>query len=125
MLYCITRVLYNYEPFPLSETYCYQVLLAYKPWSKSNQVSNTRGKSYCDQFLSFLVSYSCLKSILLAYERAKRRKLQEYKGSFKHEPTSNVDYNQDMHMEFEGMDQDEADAIKMMALHWSDVPDVT
>jgi hypothetical protein len=68
-----------------------------------------------------MVSHSCPKSILLA----KRRKLQEYKGIFKHEPTSNVDYNQDMDMEFEGMDQDKAEAIKIMALHGSDVPDDT
>jgi hypothetical protein len=41
-----------------------------------------------------MVSYACPKSILLAYERAQRRKVQEDKGIFKHEPTSNVDYNQ-------------------------------
>jgi hypothetical protein len=109
--------------FPMSETYCYQVILAYKPCSTSNPLSNKRGKSYCDHFLSFMASYSCPKSILLAYERAKRRKLQEDKGIFTHEPASNVDYNQDMDMEFEGMEQDEAEAIKMMALHGSGVPD--
>jgi hypothetical protein len=59
-----------------------------------------------------MVSDSCPKSILLAYERAKRTEVQEGKGIIKHEPTSNVDYNQDMDMEFEGMEQDEADAIK-------------
>jgi hypothetical protein len=61
----------------------------------------------------------------LAYERAKRRKCQEDKGIFKHEPTSNVDYNQDMDMEFEGMDKDEAEALKMISLHGSNVPDDT
>jgi hypothetical protein len=70
-------------------------------------------------------SDSCPKSMLLDYERAARRKVQEDKSIFKHEPTSNVDYNQDMDMEFEGMEQDEAETIKMMALHWSDVPDNT
>jgi hypothetical protein len=34
--------------------------------------------------------------------------VQEDKGIFKHESTSNVDYNQDRDMEFEGMDQDES-----------------
>jgi hypothetical protein len=72
-----------------------------------------------------MASYSCPKSILLAYERAKMRKVQEDKGIFKHEPTSNADYNQDTDMEFEGMEQDEAEAINIMALHGSDVPDDT
>jgi hypothetical protein len=46
---------------------------------------------------------------------------------FKHEPTSNVDYNQDMEMEMEmeGLDGGEAEAIKIMALHGSNVPDDT
>jgi hypothetical protein len=61
----------------------------------------------------------------LAYERAKRRKCQEDKGIFKHEPTSNVDCNQDMDIEFEGMDKYEAAALKMMSLHGSNVPDDT
>jgi hypothetical protein len=68
---------------------------------------------------------SCSKSILLAYERAKRRKVQEDKGIFKHEPTSNADYNQNMDMENEGMEQDKAYAIKMMAFHGRNVPDDT
>jgi hypothetical protein len=59
--------------------------------------------------------YSCPKSVLLAYERTKRKKVQEDKDIFKHEPTSNVDYNQDMDMDYEGMEQDEDDVIKMMA----------
>jgi hypothetical protein len=37
------------------------------------------------------------------------------KGIFKHERTSNFDDNQVMDMEFKGMEQDEAEAIKMMA----------
>jgi hypothetical protein len=67
----------------------------------------------------------CPQTILLAYERARRRKLQEDKGIFKHAPTSNVDYNQEKEMEMEGFDGDEAEAIKMMALHGSNVPDDT
>jgi hypothetical protein len=66
--------------FPILETYCYQVLLAYKPWSKSNPLSNTQGKTYRDQFLEFTSSPICPQTILLAYERSKRRKLQEDKG---------------------------------------------
>jgi hypothetical protein len=111
------------------ETYCYQLLLAYKPWSKSNPLSNKHGKTYRDQFLESTSSPICPQTILLAYERAKRRKLQEDKGIFKHEPTSNVDYNHDMEMdmeiEMEGLDGDEAEAIKMIALHGSNVPDDT
>jgi hypothetical protein len=72
-----------------------------------------------------VASYSCPKSILLSYEREKRRQVQEDKGIFKHEATSNVDYNQDIVMEYEGMEQDKSDAIKMMALHESDVSDNT
>jgi hypothetical protein len=68
--------------FPLSETYCYQGLLAYKPWSKSNPMSNKQGKTYQDQFLKFVSSPVYPQTILLAYERAKRRKLQEDKGIF-------------------------------------------
>jgi hypothetical protein len=113
--------------FPILETYCYQVLLAYKPWSKSNPLSNKHGKTYRDQFLEFISSPICPHTILLAYDGAKHRKLQEDKGFVKHEPTSNVDYNQDMdmEMEMEGLDGDEAEAIKMMALHGSNVPDDT
>jgi hypothetical protein len=51
-----------------------------------------------------MVLYSCPQSIVVAYERAKRRKVQEDKGIFKHEPASNVYYNQDMDMEYEGME---------------------
>jgi hypothetical protein len=36
--------------FPTLETYCYQVLLAYKPWSKSNPLSNKQGKTYRGHF---------------------------------------------------------------------------
>jgi hypothetical protein len=36
-----------------------------------------------------------------------------------------VDYNQDMDIEFEGMDKDEAEALNMMCLHGSNVPDDT
>jgi hypothetical protein len=61
----------------------------------------------------------------LAYERAKRRKFHEDKGIFKHEPTSNVYYTQDTEIEFEGMDKDEAEALKMMSLHGRNVPDDT
>jgi hypothetical protein len=67
---------------PISETYCYQVLLAYKPWSKSSHLSNKQGKTYRDQFLEFLSSSICPQTIILAYERANRRKLQEDKGIF-------------------------------------------
>jgi hypothetical protein len=94
--------------FPLSESYCYQVFMAYKAWSISNKLTNRCGVSYRTQFQTFISSIQCHKSILLAYERAKRKKCQEDKGIFKHEPTSNVDYNQDMDIEFEGMDKDEA-----------------
>jgi hypothetical protein len=73
--------------------------------------------------LEFTSSPICPQTILLAYERAKRIKLQEDKGIFKYEPTSNVDYNQDMEMEMEGLDGDEADAIKVMTLNGSNVPD--
>jgi hypothetical protein len=111
--------------FPISETYCYQVLLAYTPWSKSNPLSNKQVKTYRDQFLEFVSSPISPQTILLAYERAKRRKLQEDKRFFKHELTSNVDYNQDMEMEMEGVDGDEAEAINMMALHGSNLPDDT
>jgi hypothetical protein len=45
--------------FPISDTYCYQVLLAYKPWSKSNPLSNKHGKTYRDQFLEFTSSPIC------------------------------------------------------------------
>jgi hypothetical protein len=83
----------------VDNSYSYQVLVAYKPWSKSNPLSNKQGKTYQDQFLKFVSSPVYPQTILLAYERAKRRKLQEEKGFFKHEPTSNVDYNQDMEME--------------------------
>jgi hypothetical protein len=115
----------EFSSFPVSETYCYQVLVAYKTWSKSNPLSKKQGKTYRDQFLEFVSLPICPQIILLAYERVKRRKLQEDKGNFKHEPTSNVDYNQDMEMEMEGLDGDEAEAIKMMALHGSNVPDDT
>jgi hypothetical protein len=115
--------------FPILESYFYQLLLAYKPWSKSNPLSNKHGKTYWDQFLEFASSPICLQTILLAYERANRRKLQEDKGTFKHEPTSNVDYNQDMEMEMEmemeGLYGDKPEAIKMMALHGSNLPDDT
>jgi hypothetical protein len=51
--------------------------------------------------------------------------MQEDKGIFKHEPTSNVDYNQDTEMEMEGFDGDETEAIHMMAFNGSNVPDDT
>jgi hypothetical protein len=86
-----------------------------------------QGKTYRDQFLEFTSSLICPQTILLVYERANRRKPQEGKGIFKHQLTSNVDYNQDMEMEMEmeGLDGDEAEAIKMMALHRSNIPDDT
>jgi hypothetical protein len=111
--------------FPILETYCYQALLAYKPWSKSNPLSNKQGKTYRYQVLEFTPSPIYPQIILLAYERAKRRKLQEDNETFKHDPTSNVDYNQDTEMEMEGLVGDEAEAIQMMALHGSNVPDDT
>jgi hypothetical protein len=113
--------------FPILETYCYQVLVAYKPWSKSNPLSNKHGKAYRDQSLEFTSSPICPQTILIAYERVKHRKLEEDKGIFKHAPTSNVDYNQDMEMEMEieGLDGDDAEAINMMALHGSNVPNDT
>jgi hypothetical protein len=36
-----------------------------------------------------------------------------------------VDYNQDMEIEMEGLDGDEAEVIKIMSLHGSNVPDYT
>jgi hypothetical protein len=63
-----------------------------------NPLSNKHGKTYRDQFLEFTSSPICPQTILFAYERVKSRKLQEDKGFYKHEPTSNVDYNQDMDM---------------------------
>jgi hypothetical protein len=99
--------------------------MAYNPWLISNKLTNRYGISYRTQFKTFISSSQCPKSILLAYERAKRRKFQEDKGIFKHETTSNVDYNQDMDKEFEGMGKDEAEALKMMSLHGSNVPDDT
>jgi hypothetical protein len=62
-----------------------------------------------DQFLEFTSLPICQQAIQLVYERAKRKKLQEDKGIFKHEPTSNADYNQDMEME--GLDGGEAEEI--------------
>jgi hypothetical protein len=87
--------------FPILESYCYN---AYKPWSKSNQLSNKHWKTYRDRF-----SPLCPQTMLLTYERANRRKVQEDNEVFKREPTSNVDYNQEMEMEMEmgGLDGDE------------------
>jgi hypothetical protein len=76
----------HYSSFPLYESYCYQVLMAYKPWSISNKLTNMCGVSYRTQFEAFISSSQCPMSILLEYERAKRRKCQEDKGIFKHEP---------------------------------------
>jgi hypothetical protein len=76
-------------------------------------------------FRIHFIAHICPQTIILAYERAKHRKFQEDKGIFKHEPTSNVDYNQDIEMEMEGLDEDEVEAIKMMAPHGSNVPDDT
>jgi hypothetical protein len=90
--------------FPISESYCYQVLLAYKPWSNLNPLSNKHDGTYRDQFLEVTSSTICPQTILLAYERAIRRKLQEDKWILKYEPISNVDYNQDIEMEMEGLD---------------------
>jgi hypothetical protein len=42
--------------FPLSESYCYQVLMAYKPWSISNKLTNRCGVSYRTQFQTFISS---------------------------------------------------------------------
>jgi hypothetical protein len=36
--------------FPLSESYCYQVMMAYKPWSISNKLTNRYGVSYRTHF---------------------------------------------------------------------------
>jgi hypothetical protein len=36
-----------------------------------------------------------------------------------------VDYNQDMDIEFEGMDKDETEALKMMSLHGNNVQNDT
>ena len=55
-------------------------------------------KIYRDQFLEFSSSPNCPQTNLLAYERVKRRNLQEDNGIFKHEPKSNVYYNQYMEM---------------------------
>jgi hypothetical protein len=56
--------------------------------------------------------------------RKERNDFKRHQGIFKHEPTTNnVDYNQDMDMEYEGMEQAESEAINMMALHGSYVPD--
>jgi hypothetical protein len=71
--------------FPLSESYCYQVLMAYTPWSISNKLTNRCGVSYRTQIQTFVSSSQYPKSIRLAYERAKRRKCQEDNCIFKHE----------------------------------------
>jgi hypothetical protein len=97
--------------------------MAYTPWSISNKLTHRCGVSYRTQFEAFISSSQC--PILLVYEREKWRKCQEDKGIFKYEPISNVDYNQDMDIEFEGMDKDEADALKMMSHYGSNVPDDT
>jgi hypothetical protein len=44
---------------------------------------------------------------------------------FQHEPASNVDYSQDVDMDMERLEGDEAEAIKMMTLHRSNVPNNT
>jgi hypothetical protein len=110
ILPCYTRSI-QCGSFPITESYCYQVLLAYKQWSTLDPLSNKHVKTYRDQFLEFTSSPLCPQTIILAYERAKHRKLQEDKGVFKHEPTSNMDYNQDMEMEMEGLDRDATEAI--------------
>jgi hypothetical protein len=99
--------------------------MAYKPWSISNKLTNRCGVSYRTQLEAFISTSQCPKSILLAYERAKRRKCQEDKVIFKHDTSYNVNYNQDMDIEFEGMDEDEAEALTIMSLHRSNVPDDT
>jgi hypothetical protein len=88
-------------------------------------MSNKYGKTYHDILLKFTWSPFCPQIILLAYERATPRKLQEQKGVFKHEPISYVDYTHDMEIDIEGLDGDKAEVIKMMALHRSNVPNNT
>jgi hypothetical protein len=82
------------------------------------------GKPIGNSFLEFTSAPICPHTILLPYERAQYRKLQEDKGTFKHEPTSNVDYNQDMdmEMEMEGVDENEVKTIQMMVLLGSNIP---
>jgi hypothetical protein len=53
--------------FYILETYCYQVLVAYKPWSKSNPLPNKQGKTYRDQFLEFTSFPIFPQTIILAY----------------------------------------------------------
>jgi hypothetical protein len=54
--------------FPLSESYCYQVLMAYKPWSISNKLTNRCGVSFRTQSQTFISSSQCPNYILLAFE---------------------------------------------------------
>jgi hypothetical protein len=100
-------------------------IIGIKPWSKSNTLSNEHGETYREHVSEFTSSPICPHTILLAYERAKHRKMKEDTGNFKHEPTSNADYNQDMEMEMEGLYGDDTEVIKMMALHGSNVPNNT
>jgi hypothetical protein len=58
--------------------------------------------------------------MLISYEKGKYDEPKKYKSIFKQDPTSNVDYNQDMDLKTEGLDKDDADdldGLKVLAFH--------
>ena len=83
----------QYCTLPLSEVYCEQMLLAYKPWNRSNPISKKITCNFVAQFHQFIKTKDCPQFVLLVYERSKIRKDLQDKGIYVPEPTMEQDFD--------------------------------
>jgi len=111
---------------PLSEVFCEQMLLAYKPWTRLNPISKKISLNFVAQFHQFIESGECPQFVLLTYERSKLRKELQDKGIYVPEPTMEQDFDPDHRFNKDkntSDDPDETALLNILGTHDSQFED--
>ena len=111
----------QYCPIPLTENYCYNALMVYKPWNEHFPITKNYKKTFRDQFLDLIKSSSCPTCLLITYERALRKRGMERQGLLSYEPTTGANT---YHEDFEDtahLSKETADILDSMRSHKVDI----
>ena len=111
----------QYCPIPLTENYCYNALMVYKPWNETCPITKTSMQTFTQQFLDLIKSPQCPTSLLITYERALRRRNMQQQGLLSYEPTSTSNtYYEDME-ETDYLPKETSDILETMRNHKVDI----
>ena len=105
-------------PCPLTESYAYQALTVFMPWTHDNPIKRNRNDECLPKLKRFLNSSKCLVQLLMYYQQSLRKQEMKNQNVFDYEATIKSDYSPEYgeDMDIENF-EDEDMLIAMSGMH--------